>query len=388
MTFKLSVISVLTALVISGCSPEPQQQATAPAPTAIDVASVAYEAVQRWHTYTTRLESPEVVTLMPRVSGVIDDISFNEGQQVKKGDTLFRIDPRPFEAEVARLKAEIVSAEAALEQATSKELRAVNLGKRSAISEEQMESRVADTKQRRADLLALRAQLDAAQLDLTFTQVKSPIDGIISRADITRGNNVTANQSVLTNIIANEKMYAYFDIDERTWNAEFSNVTSSTPLTVTMTLTGNKHAKHHGFIDFVDNTINPSTGTLRVRASFANDNESLKPGAFARLQLASSDVANKVLVPDRAIGTDLKNRFVLTVNNDNVLEYKLVEVGERHGSFRVINKGLSLDDQIAVNGPAKVGPGMPITPRRVTLDLSAVKLTIDEFSMKDTFAAR
>ncbi|MFD2166098.1 efflux RND transporter periplasmic adaptor subunit [Thalassotalea euphylliae] len=388
MKYKFSVLSVLTAIILSGCNPQSEQQSIAPPPTAIDVASVAYEAVQRWHTYTTRLESPEVVTLMPRVSGVIHNISFNEGQQVNKGDVLFQIDPRPFQAEVARLKAEITSAEAALEQAQSKEQRAVNLGKRSAISEEQMESRVADTKQRQADLLALRAQLDAAKLDLTFTEVKSPIDGVISRADITRGNNVTANKSVLTTIIANEEMYAYFNIDERTWNSEFSEVTSNTPLPVTLSLTGNKQVKHHGFVDFVDNTINPSTGTLRVRASFSNEDAALKPGAFARLQLASSDISNKILIPDRAIGTDLKNRFVLTVSNDNVLEYKLVEVGERHGNFRVINKGLTLDDQIAVNGPAKVGPGMPVTPRRVTLDLSAVKLTIDESAATDTIAAR
>lgn len=388
MNFKVSLLGALIALVITGCNPQSEQQAAAPAPTAIDVAPVAFEAVQRWHTYTTRLESPEVVTLMPRVSGVIHEISFNEGQQVKKGDVLFQIDPRPFQAQVDRLKAQIISAEAALEQAKNKELRALNLNKQSAISEEQVESRVAESKQRFADLLALRAQLDAAQLDLAFTQVKSPIDGVISRADITRGNNVTANTSVLTTIIANEEMYAYFNIDERTWNSEFNEVTSSTPMPVTLTLTGNKSAKHYGFIDFVDNTINPSTGTLRVRASFDNDNAVLKPGAFARLQLASNDVANKILVPDRAIGTDLKNRFVLTVSEENILEYKLVEVGERHGSFRVINKGLALSDRVAVNGPAKVGPGMPITPRSVTLDLSTVKLTIDGSSITDTVAAR
>lgn len=388
MYIKPLVFSIFSALVLAGCRPHAEQSNITPPATAIDVAPVAYEAVQRWHTYTTRLESPEIVTLMPRVSGVITQISFQEGQKVNQGDLLFKIDPRPFKAEVERLEAEIISAQAALTQAKSKEKRALNLGKSSAIAEEQIEERVAETKKSNANLLALKAQLAAAKLDLAFTEVKSPIDGMISRADITRGNNVTANQSVLTRIIANDKMYAYFNIDERTWHNEFNHVTSSTPLPVSLRLTGDIQNQHFGYIDFVDNTINPSTGTLRVRANFESTDGKLKPGAFARLQIASSDIKSKILVPDRAIGTDLKNRFVLTVNEDNVLEYKLVEVGERHGNFRVIESGLSLKDVIAVNGPAKVGPGMPVTPRQVSLDLSALTLTTDSFKANDTLAAR
>lgn len=388
MRIKPIVFGIFSALILVGCQQQTEQNQTTQSPTAIDVAPVAYQAVQRWHTYTTRLESPEVVTLMPRVSGVVEQISFKEGQGVNQGDILFKIDPRPFQAEVERLKAEILSAQATLEQAKNKEKRAVNLGKNSAIAQEQIEARVAETKKSYANLLALKAQLTSAELDLAFTEVKSPINGMISRADITRGNNVTANQSELTRIIADDKMYAYFNIDERTWNSEFSHVTSNTPLPVNLNLTGNTHQPNLGYVDFVDNSINASTGTLRIRATFDNANGDLKPGAFARLQIASSDIKSKILVPDRAIGTDLKNRFVLTVNNDNVLEYKLVEVGERYGSYRVIEQGLNLNDVVAVNGPAKVGPGMPITPRQVTLDLSAVTLTIDESQSTASLAAR
>lgn len=366
-----------------------ENEAAAPAPvaTAIDVAKVAVENVQAWHTYTTRLESPEVVTLMPRVSGIVEQVAFTEGQSVSEGDLLFQIDPRPFQAQVARLKAQIKSAEAALEQAIKSEKRAVNLGKTSAIAVEQIETRVANTKQRRADLLALHAELEAAQLNLSFTRITSPIDGLISRAEITKGNNVNANQSVLTNIISTEQMYAYFNIDERTWNGQFHDVTAQDQLPVILELTGNNDQKYGGYVDFIDNTVNPSTGTLRVRATFNTHDNSLRAGSFARLKLAANDSQVKVLVPERAIGTDLKNQFVLTVTPDNVLEYRQVKVGARFGKFRAIDSGLKANDVIAVNGPAKVGPGMTISPRNVTLDLSKVALNPNKAGAITTVAS-
>ncbi|MGB0834374.1 MAG: efflux RND transporter periplasmic adaptor subunit [Psychrobium sp.] len=387
MNKKLSLITLLSIGLLSGCMSENEAAAPAPVATAIDVAKVAVENVQAWHTYTTRLESPEVVTLMPRVSGIVEQVAFTEGQSVSEGDLLFQIDPRPFQAQVARLKAQIKSAEAALEQAIKSEKRAVNLGKTSAIAVEQIETRVANTKQRRADLLALHAELEAAQLNLSFTRITSPIDGLISRAEITKGNNVNANQSVLTNIISTEQMYAYFNIDERTWNGQFHDVTAQDQLPVILELTGNNDQKYGGYVDFIDNTVNPSTGTLRVRATFNTHDNSLRAGSFARLKLAANDSQVKVLVPERAIGTDLKNQFVLTVTPDNVLEYRQVKVGARFGKFRAIDSGLKANDVIAVNGPAKVGPGMTISPRNVTLDLSKVALNPNKAGAITTVAS-
>lgn len=365
-------------LTLAGCADEstpPSAQAQFLQP--IDVANVLVKPVQSWHTYTTRLESPQEVALMPRVSGVIEQITFNEGDLVKKGDVLFKLDDRPFAAVVASLKAQVNSAQAALEQAKSEAKRAERLTERKAISTEQAESRTSVLRQREAQLAALQAQLTSAELDLEFTAIVSPIDGVISRANITKGNNIIAGQSVLTSIVSNEKMYAYFDVDERTWNSYFSNVTSKSRQAVVMQKVGERDFAYKGYINFIDNQINSSTGTLRVRAVFDQDNSQLRAGSFARIKLAANSVTEQIIVPDRAIGTDLKNRFVLTVGENNVLQYKLVTVGERYGSLRAITSGLSEGDVIAVNGPARVGPGMPVAPNKVTIDSSDVAFTMN-----------
>lgn len=363
-------------LSLAGCAdesaPNAQQQQLQP----IDVAQVLIKPVQSWHTYTTRLESPQEVALMPRVSGVIDSIEFKEGDVVKQGDVLFQLDERPFAAVVASLEAQIHSAEAALEQAKSEDKRAVRLLERKAISTEQAQARTSTLRQREAQLAALQAQLTSAKLDLEFTSVVSPIDGVISRANITKGNNVLAGQSVLTSIVSNKAMYAYFDVDERTWNSAFNDVTAQSGQTVVMQKVGQKEFAYQGYINFIDNQINSATGTLRVRAVFEQDNNQLRAGSFARVKLAANEVSEKVIIPERAIGTDLKNRFVLTVGENNVLEYKLIEVGERYGALRAVTAGLNEGDIIAVNGPARVGPGMPISPNTVTIDTSGVAFTL------------
>ena len=363
-------------LSLAGCAdesaPNAQQQQLQP----IDIAQVLIKPVQSWHTYTTRLESPQEVALMPRVSGVIDSIEFKEGDVVKQGDVLFQLDERPFAAVVASLEAQIHSAEAALEQAKSEDKRAVRLLERKAISTEQAQARTSTLRQREAQLAALQAQLTSAKLDLEFTSVVSPIDGVISRANITKGNNVLAGQSVLTSIVSNKAMYAYFDVDERTWNSAFNDVTAQSRQTVVMQKVGQKEFAYQGYINFIDNQINSATGTLRVRAVFEQDNNQLRAGSFARVKLAANEVSEKVIIPERAIGTDLKNRFVLTVGENNVLEYKLIEVGERYGALRAVTAGLNEGDIIAVNGPARVGPGMPISPNTVTIDTDGVAFTL------------
>ena len=256
------------------------------------------------------------------------------------------------------MKAQVNSAKAALEQASSEATRAVRLTQRKAISTEQAQARTSTLRQREAQLAALQAQLTSAQLDLEFTSVVSPIDGIISRANITKGNNILAGQSVLTSIVSNEKMYAYFDIDERTWNSSFNDVSAASRQPVVMQKVGQDDFAYSGYINFIDNQINAATGTLRVRAVFGDNSGQLRAGSFARIKLAANAITETVIVPDRAIGTDLKNRFVLTVGENNILQYKLVTVGQkRYGRLRAITAGLTEGDVIAVNGPARVGPG-------------------------------
>ena len=371
----IAAIIVTVSLAVAGCSEEATQAQAQPPLQPIDVAKVLVEPVQKWHVYTSRLESPEEVALMPRVSGVIERIAFKEGDEVKQGDLLFQLDERPFAAVVASLEAQILSADAALEQAKSEAKRATRLTERNAISTEQAQARTSTLHQRQAQLAALQAQLTSAQLDLEFTAIRSPINGVISRANITRGNNVLAGQSVLTSIVSNHEMYAYFDIDERTWNSSFSDVTAASKQQVVMQKVGQQNFAHDGYINFIDNRINASTGTLRVRAIF-EDSEQLRSGSFARIKLAANAITKQIIIPERAIGTDLKNRFVLTVGENNVLVYKLVEVGERYGKLRAITSGLNKDDVIAVNGPARVGPGMPVNPTTVAIDTTDIAFTL------------
>lgn len=373
---SLRIFSVLfLATVLVGCTAEADSTvAMQPPAQPVDVAKVVYAQYSPEYTFTTRLESPQQVDLRPRVSGVIDAVSFKEGSHVKRGDLLFKIDPRPFSAEVARLTAELNRAQAALSQAQSEADRAKSLQGRNAMSAEQAESRVSLAQQRRAELASVQAALETALLNLQFTEVRAPIDGQVSNAFITAGNNVQAGQSVLTTLVATDSLYAYFDVDERTWNSAFSQVKADGQTKATMMLSGQAQTEYQGYLDFIDNQINVESGTLRVRALFQSDSEVLRPGAFARIQLQAVASQPTILVPDRAVGTDLENRFVLVVNQDNVLEYRQVQLGRREGDLRVIESGLQPNERIAVNGPARVGPGMTIAPRDVSIKTAELTL--------------
>ncbi len=374
----LSISTLIMILMLTACSEkvkeEQQQRPLQP----IDVAEVLFKPVQSWHTYTTRIESPEEVFLMPRVSGLIESISFTEGKAVNAGDILFQLDKRPYTAIVASLESQIVSAKAALKQAESEANRAIKLAKRNAISAEETESRQSTLRQRTAEVITLEAERKLALLNVEFTEVRSPINGIVSRANITKGNNVLIGQTILTSIVSNQQMYAYFDIDERTWNQDFSEVTAESKQQVVMQRIGEKGFPHAGYINFIDNRINVSSGTLRVRATFENHEHTLRTGSFARIKLAANKITEQVIVPSKSIGTDLENKFVLIVGKDNVLAYKRVELGEQYGEFRAILSGLSKGDIIAVNGPARVGPGMPIKPNKIELNSDNTVFTLKQ----------
>ncbi|WP_051227354.1 efflux RND transporter periplasmic adaptor subunit [Oceanospirillum beijerinckii] len=381
MAWRSYLAVTLAVVSLSGCIAEADSQDKAPAQARplqpVDVATVLHTEVTEWHTFTTRLESPEQVELRPRISGVIDSVEFTEGSYVKKGDLLVRIDPRPFQAEVERLKAERVRATAALRQAQTEAKRAKSLQSRNAMSDEQAEARGFLVSQRHAELASVSAALQAAELNLEFTEIRAPISGRVSNAYITTGNNVQAGSSVLTTLVSTDQLHAYFDVDERTWNRQFQQVDAQSGLMAALQLSGDQGFPYQGQLDFIDNRVNPGTGTLRVRATFEATQPALRPGAFARVRMAADHARLSVVVPDRAIGTDLENQFVLTVDANNTLTYRKVSAGVRIGELRVIEQGLAKGERIAVNGPARVGPGMPIQPREVEIDrrdLSQMKL--------------
>lgn len=394
-SFKLPLVAMLSAAVLlASCSSEQAdtpQGATQQPLQPIDVASVVTADVVDWSNFTTRLQAPQTVELRPRVSGVIESIEFTEGSRVDQGDLLVKLDPRPFAAEVNRLKAQRDAAKAALKQAELEERRSSSLRKNKAISAEEADARIFQAQQRRAELASVEAALEAARLNLEFTEIRSPLNGNTSNAFIQPGNTVNANASVLTNLVSTEQVHAYFDIDERTWNAQFADVTADTQLAVYLQLTGEDDYGHMGVLDFIDNRVDFNTGTLRVRGTFPTDSNKLRPGAFARVRIAPHQQTSSILVPETAIGTDLKNRFVLTVDGENKLAYRLVTLGTRIGSLRVIKTGLKEGDRIAVNGPARVGPGMPIEPREVDVDISVldkkIPLTRIENSVKSSAVA-
>ncbi len=373
LSYALSLIAL--ALVLNGCGQSNAQPEQAPPALTIDVANVELQTVQSWHTFTTRLEAPQRVALRPRVSGQIDEVVFTEGSIVKQGDILFRLDPRPFVAEVERLEAQLASAEAQLVQAKQEATRAQKLIAQKAISTELADQRQATLNQSIAGRNAIAAELESAKLDLTFSKVEAPITGVVSRALITEGNYVTAGNTELTTLVSNQLVYAYFDIDERTWSQSFANVKAEDKVQVSLEKLNNQ-GSIPGYLDFIDNEINPTTGTLRVRAVFDAQAYKLKPGAFARVSINANDAQELAIVPERAIGTDLKNRFVLVVDDNNQLQYRLVTLGERYGAYRAIKSGLAQGDRIAANGPARVGPGMPITPNIVELDFNTTQFVL------------
>lgn len=370
------MLASVAALALSACgNPEAAEQATAPAAPEVSVAQVVAERITEWDEFTGRLQAPQTVRLVPRVSGYIEQVHFSEGALVREGDLLLQIDPRPFTADVARLKAELQNAESAASLAESEFRRGERLSKQQAISTEALDSRLARQQQTAATVAAVKAALQRAELDLSYTRVTAPISGRVSYAMVTAGNFVTAGQTELTNVVSTDKMYAYFDVDEQSYlkYARLSNegkradTRDATGNPVYMALANDTDYQHIGQIDFVDNSVNQHTGTIRLRASFANQDNHLLPGLFARLKLVGSNSYDGVLIDEKAIGTDLNNKFVLVVNANNQLEYRAVTLGEKINDLRIVKAGLAPSDKIVVNGLQRVRPNMQISPKMVEM---------------------
>lgn len=372
---RLLAIVSLTALV-AACGDDEQDpgqsmSANANAGVPVDVATVVSQRLTEWDNFTGRLESPQIVALRPRVSGYIDFVAFDEGEYVEQGQTLFLIDNRTFKAEVDRLTAQLEEAKSRVQLAEQNYNRAFKLRKTQAVSEEVLDARLAEKNQALASLSQTQAALEVARLNRGFARVEAPISGRISRANITEGNFVTAGQTELTRIVSTDRLYAYFDIDEQTYlnyltdKANASSAVSDQP--VAMRLANESDYNHWGQIDFIDNQVNASTGTLRVRAVFNNEEGRLIPGLFAHLKLAGDTDEQGILIKEKAIGTDLNNKFVLIVNDDSKVEYRAVKLGDKVGSMRIITSGLNANDTIVVDGLQRVRPGAQVTPNEVPM---------------------
>lgn len=361
-------LTCAAVLLLSACGKEAPSAAVA-APK-VSVAQVLQQPVNEWDELTGRLEAPESVQIRPRVSGYIDRVAFHEGALVKKGDLLFQIDPRPFEAQVNQLQAQVAQSRASLQRSNSEARRGERLRASNAISAELADARSSAETEAKAMLAAAQAQLQAAQLNLSFTQIRAPINGRVSQALITAGNLVNAGDSLLTTLVSTEQVYAYFDADERVFlkYAELARQGSrgdSSP--VYLGLADEDGYPHLGHMDFIDNQVNPSTGTIRARAVFDNRQGAFTPGLYARLKLVGSATYDGILIKDLAVGTDLGNKFVLLLDSDNKVSYRAVELGPKLAGLRIVRSGLNAGDNIVVNGLQHVRPGMQVEPQAVDM---------------------
>lgn len=363
---------VLLITQLSGCDKGVAQNA-APPPPEVSAAPVLIKPVSQWDNFNGRVEAVQSVQLRPRVSGYIDAVNYHEGDEVRKGQVLFTIDDRSYRAALEQAKAELARARSQASLARSESGRSEKLIGTQAISREAWEQRRSAASQAQADVLAAEAAVDMAQLNLDFTRVTAPIDGRASRAMITAGNLVTAGDSasVLTTLVSQQQMYVYFDVDENTflnYQAMARQGQQRHALPVEIALVGEQGFPHQGKIDFLDNQLTASTGTIRMRALLDNQQRQFTPGLFARVRLPGSAQFEAVLIDDKAVLTDQDRKYVYVVDGEGKAQRRDIQPGAMVDGLRIVKSGLQSGDKVIIAGLQKVFmPGMPVTAQPVAM---------------------
>ena len=358
----------LLAATLSGCSDaNSKAAAAAPAAPPVSAALVLEKPVLETQEFSGRLEAVERVDIRARVSGFITAVNFKPGSEVKKGDVLFVIDPRPYQAEATRAAAAAASARAKLELARRELARAESLLADKAIAKREFDEAQAAVNELEANANAAQAQVESARLNLADTRVVAPIDGRVSKAEITLGNLVDPS-AVLTSVVSLNRIYASFEGDEDTYLRVGARAQQGAAVPVRVGLANEQGFPHEGKLEFVDNQLDTRTGSVRMRAVFENGERTLVPGLFARIQLGAADSRKAVLISDRAVGTDQSRKFVYVVGADNKAEYRQVALGPVIDGLRVVRSGLKGGEKIVVNGLQRVRPGAPIAPNMVAMD--------------------
>lgn len=379
-TWGNSHLSALGAMLLSvllvGCDNSVAQNAAPPAP-AVSAADVVVKSISQWDSFNGRIEAVESVQLRPRVSGYIDKVNYTDGQEVKKGEVLFTIDDRTYRAALEQAQANLARAKTQANLAQSEANRTDKLINTHLVSREEWEQRRSAAVQAQADIRAAQAAVDAAQLNLDFTKVTAPIDGRASRALITSGNLVTAGDtaSVLTTLVSQKTVYVYFDVDESTY-LHYQNLARSgqgassnnTALPVEIGLTGEEGYPHQGKVDFLDNQLTPSTGTIRMRALLDNSQRQFTPGLFARVRLPGSAEFKATLIDDKAVLTDQDRKYVYIVDKEGKAQRRDITPGRLADGLRIVRQGLNPGDKVIVEGLQKVFmPGMPVNAKTVAM---------------------
>ena len=388
---QITVLGLAGSLV--GCKAAPP---AAPPPPAVTVAPVLERDVAEWDEFSGRLQAVDQVEIRPRVSGYIRRLTFQEGREVRKAEVLFEIDPRPYQADLDRAQAQLEQARTAAELAQREVARAEKLVNVQAISREEFDSRTSAQANSAAAVQAAEAAVETAQLNLGWTAVRSPIAGRVSRAEVTEGNLVQAgppDATLLTTVVSLDSIYLYFDSDEQTYLRYSGRAVAAGTRSwrdarspVYLGLANETGFPHEGRLDFVDNRIDPASGTIRTRAIFGNRDRRFTPGLFARVKLVGGKSVPTLLVRDAAIGTDQDRKFVLVLAKGDSLEYRPVEIGRLSDGLRIVRKGVEAGDKVVVNGLMRVRPGVKVTPTVVAM-VPDSSTTRDSSTGRDTAAA-
>ncbi|MFB3303329.1 efflux RND transporter periplasmic adaptor subunit [Pseudomonas sp. AMR01] len=381
--FFLTTSALLTSILLSACRQESTPSVETAAPV-VNVASATSAKIADWEEFNGRVAAVESVAIRPRVSGYILKVVYQEGAEVKKGDLLFEIDPRPYQAAVNSAKADRERAKANLEYAQKDAIRAEKLLPFKAISQKVADDALRSQRQAQSELDAAQSYLAVAQLNLEFTKVRSPINGKTSKAQSTVGNLAIADQSVMTTVVSQNPVYVYFDPDEKSYIRNNIKSRDSQKFLARVGLADDANYPHKGVLSFIDNEVNASTGTIRARITIDNSDRSLTPGLYAKVQLAAEDKSEVVLIEETSIITDQDRKYVYVVTSENVAQRRDVKIGKAYKGLRVVTSGLLAGDTVVTSGHQHItGAEVAVIPM-----YSAAEKKVAEFNTLDPSASR
>lgn len=372
----LCVLIAPIGSALLGCERAPEANA-AVAPPVVAVSQPIEREVTDYDEYTGRTAAVDAVEVRARVSGYLVKVHFQEGALVEKGDLLFEIDPRPFQAVLDEAEGRVAQWEARLVRAEADAARNQQLLPGGAVSERELDTAVADRDEARAAIRSAQAAVERAALDLEFTRVTAPISGRTSRYLITEGNLVTADATLLTTLVSIDPMYAYFDVDETTVlrvrqliREGNMPVIRGGEVPVRLSLTPDDGFPHQGTIDFAENRVDAETGTLRLRGVFPNQGEVLLPGLFVRVRAPIGKAHRALLVSERAVDNDQGQKILYIVDDENQVVSRPIRVGALHDGLREIVDGVQPGERVIVNGLLQVRPGIIVEPKLVEMPVS------------------
>lgn len=367
---RLVVLGLTLAALLAGCgdaaAPGPDEMQMPPTP--VSVARVINADLAQWERFSGRVEAVETIELRPRVGGYLVGVHFEEGGRVEQGDLLFTIDDREYRAALATAEADVERAQSRLQVAELELARSEELVAARAVSQGELDTRLGERDQARADLAAAQARVDQAALNVEFTRVTAPIAGRVGAALVKSGNLLSPNTSLLSTLVSIDPVYVSFEANERAFLNLRGSARTNGEVAVEIGLVNESDFPHQGVLEFVDNALDPASGTIRIRALLDNPDERFTPGLFARLRVPVSAVEPRVLVHDQAVITDQDRKYLYVVGEGEVAERREVELGGQIDGLRAITAGLNGDERVVVAGMKRIFfPGAPLAPNEVPM---------------------